>query len=208
MQPILYYIHDPMCSWCWAFRPVLQQIREQTAGQLEMRYLLGGLAVDTDQPMPAKMQAYLQEAWRTIQQRVPGTEFNFDFWSDCQPRRSTYPSCRAVIAARAQGAQFEAPMIYAIQQAYYLQARNPSDYATLAELAGQLGLDVAQFSTAIHAIETQQVLQQEMAQAKAMEVEGYPSLVLEYDGLRHHIGHNYLDPVPALKQIAAAGVAC
>ena len=21
----LYYIHDPMCSWCWAFRPVLDR---------------------------------------------------------------------------------------------------------------------------------------------------------------------------------------
>jgi len=41
--------------------------------------VLGGLAPDSDQPMPEQMQRYLQQTWQRFQQVVPGTRFNFDF---------------------------------------------------------------------------------------------------------------------------------
>ena len=24
----LYYVADPMCSWCWGFQPVLEKVKE------------------------------------------------------------------------------------------------------------------------------------------------------------------------------------
>ena len=50
MQPQakLYYIHDPMCRWCYTFLPVWINIRSSISEQ----YILGGLASDSDQPMP------------------------------------------------------------------------------------------------------------------------------------------------------------
>ena len=26
---VLYYVHDPMCSWCWGFVPVQQQLQAE-----------------------------------------------------------------------------------------------------------------------------------------------------------------------------------
>ena len=63
--------------------------------------------------------------WIKIQKNVPGTEFNYDFWTLNEPRRSTYLSCRAVIAAKKQHPDFEILMIERIQKAYYLNAQNP-----------------------------------------------------------------------------------
>ena len=40
--------------------------------------------------------------WKRIQEVIPGTKFNYDFWTLCEPKRSTYPSCRAVICAKNQ----------------------------------------------------------------------------------------------------------
>jgi hypothetical protein len=40
---------------------------------------------------------------RRIERSVPGTKFNFEFWSRCRPRRATYPACRAVIATYKSG---------------------------------------------------------------------------------------------------------
>jgi putative protein-disulfide isomerase len=115
-----------MCSWCWAFRPALQKIEAELPDGVELIRILGGLAADTDHPMPEAMREKLQEIWRTIQEKVPGTEFNFQYWEVCTPRRSTYRACRAVIAANLQG-NWGAAMIEAIQRANYLEARNPSD---------------------------------------------------------------------------------
>jgi hypothetical protein len=114
-----------MCSWCWAFRPVRTAIRARLPSAIPPQRVLGGLATDTREPMPEALRTYIQDTWRRIECSVPGTKFNFEFWSRCRPRRSTYPPCRAVIAATAQGPHFEEPMIEAIQRAYYLEAQKP-----------------------------------------------------------------------------------
>ena len=199
----LYYVHDPMCSWCWAFRPVWQQALQQLPVGLGVRQLLGGLAPDSDEPMPASMQRYLQQTWRSIQQRVPGTRFNFDFWTRCQPRRSTYPACRAVIAARLQDPASETGMVEAIQQAYYLRALNPSEESTLIALAGELGLDQARFAGDLVDAETQQTLLQEIAQARALGGDSFPSLFLVRGPESHRLQHDYRAPEHLLRQVAA-----
>jgi len=111
----LNYIHDPMCSWCWAFRPVWTELQKQLPESLQLRYLLGGLAPDSNIIMPADMQQMIQRHWQTIQKRVPATQFNFDFWTQCRPRRSTYPACRAVIAAKQQNPNKENAMSFGIK---------------------------------------------------------------------------------------------
>ncbi|MDP2031387.1 MAG: DsbA family protein [Thiobacillus sp.] len=198
MEATLYYIHDPMCSWCWGFSPTWPQIRAQLPAKLPVVYLLGGLAPDTDAPMPIEMQAKLQQTWHTISQRL-GTRFNFDFWTLCQPRRSTYPACRAVIAAQQQDAG-EA-MISAIQHAYYLDAKNPSDDATLVELAKTLGLDAERFALALNDPTTQHELVRQIAQGKALGAQGFPSLIYSNHSGNHFIRHDYLDPGVTLDQI-------
>lgn len=202
MAQLLYYVHDPMCSWCWAFRPVLQRLRSGLPQQVEFRALLGGLAPDTDDPMPESMQRYLQQTWRRIGQQVPGTEFNFEFWKSCLPRRNTHLACRAVIAARLQDPRSENPMILAIQQAYFLQALNPSDKSTLVDLARMLALDTVEFSRKMDAPETQAILLAEVGEARAMGVDSFPSLVLDRDGSRWRIPINYNDDSEMAELIA------
>lgn len=81
-QAILFYVHDPMCSWCWAFAPTWAEIKQNLPEHIKVRYLLGGLAPDSNEPMPSAMQAAISGYWRTIMQKVPGTQFNFDFWEN------------------------------------------------------------------------------------------------------------------------------
>lgn len=202
MNDTLYYVHDPMCSWCWAFRPVMAQIIEALPEDVSLVRLLGGLAPDSEEPMPRQLQDYLQATWRTIQQRVPGTRFNFDFWTHCQPRRSTYPACRAVIAARRQHAESEAAMILAIQEAYYLRAMNPSEDATLIGLAGEIGLDEVRFARDLNDPAARQRLEQEIALGRSIGAEGFPSLILEQQGRYRRLNYDYRDPAPVLAQLA------
>lgn len=197
----LVYVHDPMCSWCWAFRPVWASIRSALPLELVPRNLLGGLAPDSDEPMPAGMQRTIRGIWSNIQQRVPGTGFNFDFWERCNPRRSTWPACRAVIAARLQSPAWEEPMILAIQQAYYLQARNPSDRETLVELARETGLDAERFAGDLDSAPVRAALGDEIALARRLGADGFPSLVLLEEGRARLLQLDYRDPGVVLAQL-------
>jgi putative protein-disulfide isomerase len=197
----LFYFHDPMCSWCWAFSPALREVEARLPECTRLVRVLGGLAPDTEEPMPAAMRERLQEIWRTIQVRVPGTPFNFDYWEVCTPRRSTYRACRAVIAATRQG-NHERAMIDAIQRAYYLGALNPSDRFTLITLAGELGLDIERFAQALDHPETQAELERQIAFARQRGVQGFPTLLLETGGQWQSIEVDHNRPDVILGQLS------
>jgi putative protein-disulfide isomerase len=197
----LYYIHDPMCSWCWGFSTAWQQLCARLPSHVEVIRLLGGLAQDTATPMPLPMQHKIADTWRQITTRIPGVEFNFNFWKTANPRRSTYPACRAVIAARQQGGDYDVAMTQAIQRAYYLQARNPSEEPTLLALAGELGLDTTVFVHALHHPQTQAELLEEIAEARNMGADSFPSLVLEHNAGFWQIPIDYIDDRPMLEMM-------
>ena len=198
---VLYYVHDPMCSWCWGFAPVLAQLLQSLPAEIQVTRLLGGLAVDSDQPMPVELQQTIAATWQRIQQSIPGTQFNFDFWTQCAPRRSTWPACRAVIAARQQGDEFDARMTRAIQLAYYTQARNPSDESTLLELSNELGLDSKAFAEALAGETVQQQLLAEIERTRQLHATSFPSLVLDAAGSVWPIAVDYNDSAPMLEMI-------
>lgn len=74
----LYYVYDPMCSWCWGYKPVWDKIESELSDELPINYLLGGLAPDSDVPMPTEMQQQIAGYWRKISDLL-GTQFNFNF---------------------------------------------------------------------------------------------------------------------------------
>lgn len=198
----LHHVHDPMCSWCWAFRPASDALFDALQQRpVTIEHVLGGLAPDSDEPMAPAMAQRLQATWQRIQQVVPGTEFDYAFWSVNQPRRSTWPACRAVIAAVSLGASDRA-MTDAIQRDYYTRARNPSDRDVLIEAAVALGLDREAFSQALGSPQTERALQDHFARTARLGVAGFPSLVLEQaDGSLHAIPIDLQSAAPMVRAI-------
>jgi len=177
----LHYIADPMCSWCWGFHSELGKLRAELPKDVVLEFVMGGLAADSDAPMPDEVRAYVQQAWREVHEHT-GAEFNWDFWEKCQPTRSTYPSCRAVIAASLVGADEERAMFEALQRAYYLEARNPSLKETLVELAAEIGLDVSRFTEDLNSKRVEELFSEHRERRRALGSDSFPSLVLEEAG--------------------------
>lgn len=186
MKATLFYLHDPMCSWCWGFRPVWDEIQGKLKNEfpdLDVIYIAGGLAPDCDEPMPITMRTAIEGYWKRIATEL-GTTFNHAFWAENTPRRSTYLACRAVLAAKRQGLEHD--MVDAIQKGYYVRAMNPSDEAVLIQLAGEVlaqdsdALD--QFCTDLRSASIEQELLKNITQCRQFQDQGvaggFPSLVL------------------------------
>lgn len=172
----LYYVYDPMCSWCWGYKPTWERITQAISDEIEIIYVVGGLAPDSDIPMPEVMQQQIMAYWKKIEDYL-GTQFNHDFWVNNTPRRSTYPACRAILAARSQGA--ELAMLNAIQEAYYLNAKNPSDNDVLLNLSQNIGLDMAQFEAEFLSQQNHQRLLDEIDFARSIGGNSFPSLIMQ-----------------------------
>ena len=197
----LIYVHDPMCSWCWGFTNVYDQLIERLPAEVEIHRLVGGLAPDSDAPMPEPMRQMLQQTWARIEQMIPAKKFNFDFWSQCEPRRSTYPACRAVIASKMQQSLIEKEMILAIQQAYYLDAKNPSNEDVLIQLAANIGLNADTFIRDFKSKTCHDRLERELLLTRKLYVSSFPALVLSNGTVDTVIHIDYSNSDHILKQI-------
>lgn len=205
MSAMLYYVADPMCSWCWGFRPVLLKVAEALPEEIPLVYVMGGLAKDSDEPMPEGTREYVQRNWREVTETT-GATFNWDFWEKCKPRRSTYPACRAVLSAKAQREDAVPEMFHAIQKAYYREARNPSDVETLVALAGEMSppLDTERFARDLVSEEMDARLHEDFALRRSLGVREFPSLVLRRGEDEVSIVRGYADAETALGRLRSA----
>ena len=191
----------------------LTALQKKLPDFIRIKKIIGGLAPDTTQPMPVELQQNIQQTWRRIEQTVPNMLFNYDFWIINIPIRSTYPACRAILAARQQGADFEDKMIGAIQTAYYQKAKNPSLTSTLLQCALEVGLAEDKFANDLTRVEIEEELQNEIGTARSLSVISYPSLLLEHAGRLFPVSVDYLDHETMIRQIASIlentpGVSC
>ncbi len=197
----LFHVHDPMCSWCWAFKPTWQKIASALPSSVEVKRVLGGLAPDTDAPMPDAMRDAISGYWRHIETAVPGTRFNHAFWTECTPRRATYPACRAVVTARLLDPTREEAINARIQEAYYLEARNPSDDATLIDVAVDVGFAREEFSDMLASEAVRTAFTEDLQLGAALGVQGFPSLVLQHGDRAWRIRIDYNDAAASLADI-------
>jgi putative protein-disulfide isomerase len=204
MEAILYYLHDPMCSWCWGYRPVWNALQDELPENVQVEYVAGGLAADSNVEMPLAQQKMIRRHWQTIEKKL-GTVFNYDFWQKNSPRRSTYNACRAVIAAHKQG--FQETMITAIQHGYYLRALNPSDIDILILLAKELYkqnenlFSVDRFIDDLSTNEVDEELFRQINLARRLSQQGFPALVIEVNGVQQAITVDYFDHQKTLQNI-------
>ena len=192
-----------MCSWCWAYKPTWQKILTNLPQSLNVEYLLGGLAPDNDNPMSPETRNFVMDNWRRVQEKVPATEFNYEFWRLNTPKRSTYIACRAVISARIQNPKFERAMIDAIQYAYYLKAQNPSEETVLFDLAENIGLNIQAFKKDLNSLRVNNSLLKEIEFSRLMPISGFPSLVLSKNDTLTQIRINYINANFTINQIIA-----
>jgi putative protein-disulfide isomerase len=157
--------------------------------------------------MPEEMRAKLKGVWQTIQETVPGTRFNFAFWENCTPRRSTYNACRAVLAVARLSPEHEEMMIEAIQHAYYLNARNPSNVDTLIDLASKIGLGRERFSAEFSSDALEAQMREEVAFARRAPIHGFPSLVVRTESGLQTVDVDFRDAEPMRRRIEAILIA-
>ena len=194
----LYYIHDPMCSWCYAFSDTFNKLINQLPSEINIQYICGGLAPNSDEPMPINMKESIQSIWHDITIKV-GTKFNHDFWTLNTPRRSTYLSCQACVSARVQNKEKE--MIKEIQKAYYLNAKNPSNEDTLIQCANNINLDIKKFKNDLYSNEILEIFKDDLQKRKDLNIYSFPSLVLQVDNEIHNINIEFNNSNKILENI-------
>mgnify|MGYP001820091152 CR=1 FL=1 len=175
---ILWYFADPMCSWCWGFSPVIEQLKSVYDKRLNIALMLGGLRPGTTESMSAQLRDEILHHWYEVH-KLTGQSFSFE---DALPEGFVYdtePACRAVITVAQLGKDKIFPYFKSIQSAFYIDQVDVTLTENLATLANQQGFTSDQFLTHFHSDAVIQKTKLQFHGTQQAGVSGFPSLVLQ-----------------------------
>ena len=178
MQKELIFVLDPMCSWCWGFAPVIEELRSRLKEEYAFSLVLGGLRTKGEMPWNECSKAYLKEHWKQVSQRT-GQLFSESLFEKESFDYDTYPACKAVITVRELfGMQSAFVYLHTIQEAFYTRTEDITKFDVLCELLETLGLDRTSFRDFFESDRAQLLMEHDFAKARSMGANAFPSMVV------------------------------
>ncbi|MFP6583163.1 MAG: DsbA family protein [Candidatus Hydrogenedentota bacterium] len=174
----LFYIADPMCSWCYGFAGVIQGIHAQYQDRIDIRLVTGGLRVGSAHRLTDKFRATLSEHWKEVEKET-GQAFNYDFAVPEGFVYDTEPSCRAAVVMRRNKGNEVFPFFETLHKAFYMGNRDLTDAEILCELAEAHDLKAETFMTEFNDDVVKQETYDDFAFGHGLGLQGFPSIVLQ-----------------------------
>jgi len=140
-QVTVYY--DPLCGWCYGATPSVHKLGEQPGLNVEL-VPTGLFAGANARPMDARFADYAWSADQRIEQ-LTGQRFSERYrervLADRAALLDSRPATVALTAVALTNPTRELHALEAVQKARYVEGRDVTDYAVLAEVIAGLGLE-------------------------------------------------------------------
>lgn len=197
-NPVIIYIGDPMCSWCYGFAPEITKVKEHYP-DYDFKLVLGGLRPGGTETN-ADLAEFLEHHWREIEARSQ-QPFNYEVLKDESLIYDTEPACRAVVVAREMQPEVELEFFKAVQSAFYKDGADIGSTDTYVELAKQFGLDEKAYRDAFESEEMRYATRADFQLSNEMGVKGFPSVVISHDNQLFMVANGYRSAEDLIKTI-------
>ncbi len=178
MQKELIFVLDPMCSWCWGFAPVIEELSTILKDEYTFSLVLGGLRTKGEMPWDEHSKGYLKGHWEQVSQKT-GQAFSERLFEKESFDYDTYPACKAVITVRELfGMQSAFDYLHTIQEAFYTRSEDITKPDILCDLLEMVGLDRTSFRDFYESERAQLLMEHDFAKARSMGANAFPSVVV------------------------------
>ena len=178
MKTELIFVLDPMCSWCWGFAPVIEQLRAIRSDSYDFSLIVGGLRTKGQMTWDASSQKYLKDHWEQVKQRT-GQPFSNALFEKEDFEYDTYPACKAIVTVRELfGMQSAFEYLHMLQERFYTQGEDITDINILTNLLRSIGLESKSFKIFYESDRAELLMQHDFAKARSMGANAFPSVVI------------------------------
>lgn len=179
MNPVLHYIYDPLCGWCYGAEPLVWAASKVDG--LALRMHAGGLWPQPTR-LPEHTRRYIQQADLRVGQ-MSGQPYGEPYLNgllfDPELVLESRPVIAAVLAAQSLDASKALPMLRGIQHAHYERGQHVVREATLRQVASEIGLDAEAFAAALKTVPVDEHIAVSQELMNNVGAQGFPTFVLQ-----------------------------
>ena len=173
----LIYFTDPMCSWCYGFSPVIDEVAARYADRLPIRLVMGGLRPGNTKPMTREAAQDLRGHWTHVTE-ASGQDFGACAIDAGGFVYDTDPAARAVALARRTGTALALDYLREAHKAFYVRGLDITNPEVLADLAAELGMDRTAFRAGLDDPALKEEAWSDYSTSQNAGVSGFPTLIL------------------------------
>ena len=204
-RPTIVYVGDPMCSWCWGFAPVLEQLVAEH--DVDLKIVVGGLRPgQAAQPLSDRMKTFLLHHWEQVE-AASGQPFNSASLAarDATWMYDTELPAVAMNAMRRIKPTAELAFFFTLQHAFYVDGIDITDSAAYPSLLDAYQVDPPGFVELLAAPEVRSAAWDDFAEARRLGATGFPTTLLDVDGRYRMLAAGYR-PYAEVDQILHAAL--
>ena len=185
-RPQVIYGNDPLCGWCFAIGPDLQEARRRLGDSVGWRIECGGLVTGERVRPVAEDRGYLERGLATVRAasgREAGPAYYDGILAEGTWVSDSEPVCRAVLVVRDLAGEAAIDFSHRLTDSLYLHGREPDAPETIAWAATQTGLDADAVVARWLRPEARALTREGFLGARRLGVAMYPSLLVSIDGV-------------------------
>ncbi|GGG05549.1 DsbA family protein [Pontibacter amylolyticus] len=177
-NPVLLYVTDPMCAWCYGFTHVIRRLRALWHGRLTVEVIAAGLNPYAREPISREQKERLAVSWHRVQERT-SLPFNYGLFLQEDFVYDTEPACRALHVVRRLRPALTLEVLRALHSAFYADGLKLADPQVLAHVVRPFGIQENLFYTLFEADEIIDAAEKEFEFVEMLGVTNLPSVYLE-----------------------------
>ena len=201
-----------MCSWCWGFAPVADQLRERFEATARFTLVLGGLRPgERAEPLDERLKRIIEPHWRRVEE-LTKQPFNYAFFEREGFLFDTEPPSRAVVAVRHIAPEQAFPFFRSLQQAFYTDDVDITRAENYAPMLATHGIAQDAFMDLFEDSAVRQETYADFDTARQLGAQGFPTVILRKgeDVTSLTVGYQpYASLLPVVERyFALEGAAC
>lgn len=182
MKPVLLYVFDPLCGWCYGFSPVISEFALRHKENFTFVVRVGGLVTGNRVGTFAQTYPQITESVNRVEE-LTGVQFGSGFRQEVLADLNrlvlnSEPSCTAFRLMRAYDPTRAVEMSSRIQNALYSEGLDIMQPEVLADLAVEFGMGRATFLQEMQSPVQQEATRNEFAEVHQMGIAGYPAVAV------------------------------
>lgn len=181
---IIDYYSDILCVWAWVAQHRIDKLNEKFGDNIEIRYHYLDIFGDTVNKIPTQWRekgSYDGFSQHVVDSAAPYPDaiVNSKIWNDTRPTSSANTHLVLKAIELAFNKKVSIKFALAFREAFFIEAKDISQFDVLFSLINVAGMDVDLVQKALNNGSAMAALMHDYQEAKAQQLKGSPSYIID-----------------------------
>ena len=192
-RPVIYYIFDVLCSWCYGFSANMQAFYEENTEDIDFRVMSGGMVLGKNEGPIGALPKEIKDGFKRVEEmsQRPFSPAFYEMLDKGDALLSSLPGALALAAFRTYQPDNTMAFAKRMQEAFYQEGLPPAEAQTFGHCAEDFGMNSEDFMKLMVDKDRLELVRTEFEVVQKWGITGFPAVVYQYKDKAYMLAKGY-----------------